>query len=420
MQKLKILVMSNVEWSNENAFGNTMSNILNMPEKYDIACLYRRNAQPNNNVCFKYYQISYTSMLKNIFKKENIGRYFETYETKKEKDNFAIKEGKLIRFIHKWKLTRIVYKAENVLFKSKRWENKRFKQFIKDFNPDILIGFTSSLLMGSLLAESVKSIASKCKYVTFITDDLYGANKSKRVRNNIKKQIFLADKIYAISPTLKDKYEKLYNRPIEILRKGCEITSQISRKNNNPKQIVYAGNLLYGRYKTLLTLIKEINDLPIEYKSKIFLKIYSPTNIDEKMRGNLTKQGVSCFYGARCYNEIKGILSQADLVLHVESYDKKQQEIVKHSFSTKITDCIQSGAIPFIIGPNGITSVEMAKEIPGAIVVNEISKLKDILLYIIDKDLYDLAIQTREYAVDNYEINATRKKLFDELNTMCE
>ncbi len=45
--------------------------------------------------------------------------------------------------------------------------------------------------------------------------------------------------------------------------------------------------------------------------------------------------------GPRSYDEIKHIMHEADVVLHVESFDEKSIETVKYSFSTKIIDCLQ-------------------------------------------------------------------------------
>jgi len=73
---MRVLVLSNIEWSDNNAFGNTMSNLLGGLSNVEIASLYRRNSKPNNSVCKKYYKISYTSIIKNFFKKEKIGEYF--------------------------------------------------------------------------------------------------------------------------------------------------------------------------------------------------------------------------------------------------------------------------------------------------------------------------------------------------------
>lgn len=66
--------------------------------------------------------------------------------------------------------------------------------------------------------------------------------------------------------------------------------------------------------------------------------------------------------GPRSYDEIKHIMHEADVVLHVESFDEKSIETVKYSFSTKIIDCLQSGSQILGVGPSGIASIEYLKK----------------------------------------------------------
>ena len=421
METLKILVLSNIEWSDENAFGNTMSNLLGSMPKVDIACLYRRNARPNNNVCKKYYQISYTSIIKNCFRTKKIGTYFEIDDSmSKSVNNIEEKEGKLIGLIHRWKLTRLVYRVEDFLFKRKTWENDNFKRFIYEFQPNIVMGFTSALLMDRLLIESILNLAPACKYVTFITDDLYGVNKAKKVKETIKKQILLAHKIYAITPGLKEKYEQIYGVKIDILRKGCDLEHEILPKNNQEITITYAGNLLYGRANTLERLASAIRKINAQSTGrKFFLKIFSPTIIEGEQKKALSIEGVSEFCGARPYEEVKRILEASDLILHVESFEPKQQEVVKYSFSTKITDALQSGGVLFAIGPKGLSSIEMTRDIPGTIVVNETDEIEQALRNILIMNLYKEAVKIREYAKEHYEIKEIRKRLEQDLKDLC-
>lgn len=421
MGTLKILVLSNIEWSDENAFGNTMSNLLGDMSNVEIACLYRRNARPNNNVCKKYYQISYTSILKNFFTPQNIGIYFEAESTiSNSVKNIEKKEGKLIGLIHRWKLTRLVYRVEDFLFKRKSWENDNFKKFVREFQPDIIIGFTSALLMDRLLVESILNLVPTCKYVTFITDDLYGVNKSKRVKETIKKQMLSAHKIYAITTGLQEKYEQIYGVKIDILRKGCDLEHEILPKNNQEITITYAGNLLYGRANTLASLARAIKGINTQStERKFFLKIFSPTMIKSEQKNALSIEGASEFYGARPYKEVKRILELSDLVLHVESFERKQQEVVKYSFSTKITDALQSGGVLFAIGPQGLASIEMTRAIPGTIVINETDEIEKALRDILTMNLYEEAVKIRAYAKKYYEIKGIRKRLEQDFRDLC-
>ena len=410
---MNILVLSSMEWSDDNAFGNTISNIFfNFPDT-KFASLYRRNSMPNNRVCNLYYKISYTDLVKNIFSPNNIGSCF-TIENINDDKRTVQKENRLINIVHKLKMGRVVHFVENILFISNIWNNDNFKEFICDFNPDIVFSFTSTLKATELIIKEVKKIKPNCKLVTFITDDIYEANRSKSIRKTIEYQIKNASKVYAITPSLKEKYEKIYNADIDVLRKGCYFEQAVIKKNNSVKTIVYAGNLYYERDKTLIRLAEDIYKHNLKSENKMRLHIYSPTYIDEATKNALNKDGASEFMGSRSYEEIVEVLNKADIVLHVESFDKKQQKIVKNSFSTKIIDALQSGSVLFSIGAKGLASIDITSEIPGTFVANSLDEIASQIEKIAVSDLYENAKTIRAYATEHFTIQQTQKKLIDD------
>lgn len=409
---MNILVLSNIEWSDNNAFGNTMSNLFSGISDMELASLYRRSSLPNNSVCKKYYKISVSSVLKKFFSPEKIGTYFET--DGKIRNNVTESddsEKKAISFIHKFKLNNILYFAEDMIFATKRWENDKFKSFINDFKPDIVFSFAKASKTHLLFINTVKKYCPECKCVSFIVDDICSSFKSKKHKKIIAGQLQQASKVYAITSSLKRKYEELFDVEIDILTKGCYFDLHVKEKHNPVKTIVYAGNLLYGRDKTLMELGKAIKEHNENSESKLFLKIYSPTIVDESVKDAMNVPGASEFMGAVPYNEIVEILNEADIALHVESFDEKQQTIVKHSFSTKITDCMQSGSVLFSIGPDGIASIEAAKNIDGAFCATNSKEIVSEIENIVDSDLYDNAKRIRAYALEHFAIDRIQEKI---------
>ena len=409
---MNILVLSNIEWSDNNAFGNTMSNLFSGISDMELASLYRRSSLPNNSVCKKYYKISVSSVLKKFFSPEKIGTYFET--DGKIRNNVTESddsEKKAISFIHKFKLNNILYFAEDLIFATKRWENDKFKSFINDFKPDIVFSFAKASKTHLLFINTVKKYCPECKCVSFIVDDICSSFKSKKHKKIIAGQLQQASKVYAITSSLKRKYEELFDVEIDILTKGCDFDLPVKEKHNPVKTIVYAGNLLYGRDKTLMELGKAIKEHNENSESKLFLKIYSPTIVDESVKDAMNVSGASEFMGAKPYNEIVEILNNADVVLHVESFDEEQKKVVMHSFSTKITDCMQSGSVLFSIGPEEVASIEATKNIEGAFCAVSIDEIGKVIKEIADSDLYENAKRTRVYAQDHFSIDKIRQKL---------
>lgn len=410
---MRVLTLSNIEWSDSNAFGNTMSNFFSGISDIELASLYRRSSSPNNNVCKKYYKISNASIVKNFFSPQKIGSYFETNDYKAVTVT-ADSEKKAIGFIHKYKLNRFLYFIEDMLFATKKWENNRFKEFINDFNPDIVFSFAKASKTHLLFVNTVKKHIPNCKHVTFIVDDIYAAYNSKKYKKIIQKQLKQASKIYAITPSLKRKYEEIFGVQIDVLTKGCDFSLPVIQKQNPVKTIVYAGNLLYGRDKTLIKLGQEIKLHNERSENKLMLKIYSPTIVDDSVKSAMNIMGASEFLGAKPYSEIVEILNSADVVLHVESFDEEQQKVVKHSFSTKITDCMQSGSVLFSIGPEGLASIEATQNIDGAFCAVDLEEISETIKQIANADLYESAKSIRAYAVEHFAIEKIQQKIIND------
>ena len=113
----------------------------------------------------------------------------------------------------------------------------------------------------------------------------------------------MVDKVYGVSQMLCEEYMNLYKIQITPLFKGCDMTP-CKKKVGNPIQVVYAGNLLYGRDETLKTLAAGISEINHGEK-KIQLSVYSGTLVSDEMRESLNIEGCSTLYAARPYEEIK-------------------------------------------------------------------------------------------------------------------
>ena len=407
---MKVLTLSNIEWSDSNAFGNTMSNFFSGVEDIELASLYRRSSKPHNSVCKKYYKIPVSSMLKKFFAPDKIGTYFEV-DASDDGIVAASSEQKAIGLIHELKLNRIIYAIEDMLFATKKWENDNFKSFLMKFSPDIVFSFAKASRTHLLFLNTIKKYCPNCKHVTFIVDDIYAAFNSKKYKKIIAEQLKMASKVYAITPSLARKYKELFDVEIDILTKGCDFSLPVQEKHNTVKTIVYAGNLLYGRDKTLVKLGEEIRRHNECSDNKLMLKIYSPTIVDDSVKTALNIQNASEFMGAKPYSEIVEIMNSADIVLHVESFDEEQRKVVMHSFSTKITDCMQSGSVLFSIGPEELASIEATKNIDGAFCAVSLDEISKVIKQIADADLYKKAKETRAYAEEHFAIEKIRQRL---------
>lgn len=105
----------------------------------------------------------------------------------------------------------------------------------------------------------------------WVADDVYGQTYGMNTltryiyRKRYREMFAMVDKVYGVSQMLCEEYMNLYKIQITPLFKGCDMTP-CKKKVGNPIQVVYTGNLLYGRDETLKTLAARISEINHEEK----------------------------------------------------------------------------------------------------------------------------------------------------------
>lgn len=424
---MNIFIYDAAAWDDKNSFGNTISNWFCGDEwKNDkFSNFYNRSYMPENKAVVNYYCLTPADVIKGFFKGKIKGKMFSSdelealrLETQKEVEA----ERAMLDYIHH-KNVRFMYWVDDILWVSKIWLNKYFKDFVHNEKPDVFFAFARKpASLWPIIAYFKERTA--CKIVLFVADDVksyYSGFASWWQRKLLKECIEAADKLYAVSEEMSVVYSNYYGKPISTLYKGCNLNSRPKKKLSHPIHIVYAGNLSYGRDITLATIAESVKAINSEGK-RVTFEIYSTATPTDDLQEKLNIQGSSYLMGGRPYDEIMELLHDSDIVLHVESFEKKSIDKVKYSLSTKIADYLQSGAFVLGIGPRGLASIEFLRKVDGAFVIdnaNEIeSELKRILLD--ERMILNRKMRTREYARTHQELVSTQRKLRNEIEALLE
>lgn len=381
---MNILVFSQASWDSTNAFGNTVSNFFDNWTDSNFAHFYTRIQKPDNPIVSCYYNLSVKDIIlkknrkgwNSSFEKKDINNRFKTMELELAKEKNQINRLHQIKFGKEF-----IYWATEKIWLSEKWIDNSFEKFIADFKPDIFFAFATSVYILKPLMDYLKK-NTQAKIVLFIADDVFhdyerkSLIRKKYLIRDFTQVILNADKLYGCSNELCIAYGKKFGVNIQPLYKGCIFREDYKIKKNSVIKIVYAGNLYYGRSKILGKIAENLDKINGD-GVVAQLEIYTSAVITETMKRILEKTGSSKIMGSKPYAEIKRILYEADIVLHVESFDKEQMEEVRYSFSTKIIDCIQSGSAVVAVGPSGIASIEYLRNIDGVCIID---KLDDLIL----------------------------------------
>lgn len=422
---MKILIISDVPWRNDNSVGNTYSNIFKNIENVEFSNLYCKSGVPNSKLIKGHFQLTEKKILRNLFvsKKQNNKIGIDSSENLKKNEQKIYDIARILRF-------QIFFILRELIWKIGRWKTKELDDYLNDLKPDIIFSFVGESIYYNEIVRYCKK-KTNAKLVLFFADDIYTYARKELmyflhkffVRSSIVKNIELSDLLYGATPQLCKEYGDIFQKEIVSLYKFCEKVNSKQFEVNNPLKVTYTGNLFYGRWKTLGLLAEAISDINMQ-NTKIQLHIYTTGLITKKMKSLLNIKGSSEILGALSFEEVKNVLKNSDIVLHAESFDKREIKKTRLSFSTKIADCMESGSCLLAIGPKEVASINLLKEYGIAIVLteNEKEKIKSMLLDILnDKTkIFSASEKMKNFALENHSIKSLELKLYKPLRMLVE
>lgn len=426
--KISVLIITKSPWADNNAAGNTLSNFFGGWKDAEIYNIYCREELPQNDICNGYYNITEKQIIKNILTPSKIGQVHSNPEIDaiRNSENYKAarqREKETVDYFRN-KKSSIYVIAREIIWMFGTWRNKKFNSFLDSKQFDIIFSFAvNPLYLQKLIIHSKKR--TNAGLVLYFSDDIFckkqhllDALYQAAVTKIINKSVNMSDRLYGASQKLCNEYETIFRKKIDPLYKGCSFEEfSVKETVANPIKIVYAGNLFYERWITLGTLADVIEKLNGD-TVKITLEIYTTTKTTPEMEEALNRGRSSALMGAKPYDEIKNILAGADIVLHVESFQKEAINTTRLSFSTKIIDCMQSGSCLMAIGPSEVASIEYLKNSNCAIVVTDLTKIAETVRYISEnpETIVSNAMKLRAYAMENHDINTVRNKIKDDFD----
>lgn len=389
---MNILVLSNTPWNNNNSFGNSFSNIFQGLSGLKFANIYCRVGDPDNDFEVCYFQITEKSLIKNLKNKDMpSGSCVIPYENKEQK----LDDKELRSFNRASKMRwQIMFWGRNAIWKFGRWKSKQLLKFVDDFQPDIIFQPVYIKPYINEIALFLKNYTG-APMIGYISDDNYTLRQFNLSplywldrlynRRKVKAVIEKCDILYVISEIQKKEYERIFTPPCKILTKCENFSGPIPEwpLPRNEINLIYAGNIGTGRWKSLALISEAIEKLRQE-NFLITFDIYSSTPRTRHMKAALNKKGTK-MHSPVSYEKIIDLEKKADIVVHVEGLSKKSRMEVHQSFSTKLVDFFRLGKCIFAIGTDDEASIYHLVKNDAAIVAKNkkevYCKLKKIILY---------------------------------------
>ena len=420
----KVLVVSTNAWR-ENTGSHTLISLFKVWDSKKLAQVYTRSALPDTTVCDRFFQISENLVLKSIFnRKIKTGKEINAaYIPNKEDVSAEKSEAKLYRRNN----SLILRMAREFVWKLGGWKTKELENFLRAYDPEVLfLPVYPTIYMGWIQKHILKK--TKRPAVCYLTDDNYtykvcGGNPVKYIhrfflRKIVRQIVADCDKMFVIAPKQKEEYDKIFGVESVVLTKGIDFSESryIEKPLHTPIRMVYTGKLMIGRWRSLAAIGKAVEKINRE-GVKITLDIYTADRITKKQQTALTANGLR-IAGAVSLKEVVEIQGKSDVLVFVESLDKRHKNAARLSFSTKLTDYLKSGKCIFAVGDRNIAPIEYLEREDAAIVAGSYDEIGVKLQEIFNAQGRIIAYGKKAFECGkrNHDVNRINSILMETIN----
>lgn len=428
-------MLSQYPWKRDNSFGNSYSSIFGKIESVEIAHIYLMEGLPDyESVVTSYYQVPENEVMNSClkpWKKEfGAGHVVHPDWNKKGSVEDTVNKGKTHKSLydrllefgkrHHWSS---LFFAREIAWKFGKVNYQGVMDFVENFKPDLFFLPFSNLYYTNRLAEYI----IKHYDVPMVMEMAMDHYSLKRISYNplfwidrigkrrmIRRLAKHSEKIYVISKRLKDELEGSLNTPCEILYKIPDENreSMPYQGAHNPIRYLYTGNIYANRWKSLRLLANELN----ETKAGV-LDIYTSNPINKEIYAALTIDNVSKIHKPVSQDKIIELQNEADVLVHVEAFDKANKLLVRCAISTKIMDYLSVGRSILAIGPSDIASIEYLSENNLAMIATSKEQLSAIVRDMNKRPsiLLDYSRKGSDYIRNQLNATDLRHKLYESL-----
>ncbi|MBQ9254227.1 MAG: hypothetical protein IJ180_05570 [Bacteroidales bacterium] len=416
----RILIIGRVAWTKDES---TLSGIFKGYPSDRLAYVCIETREPDLSHCKQHFQISETAMIRRFWnwKVKTGSKIVESSGAINKKNERQ--ERQMLSTVRSHRSIWLLFLRE-LLWCVGYWKSKELKQFVMDFAPDVVFCVGDPLPLMNRLQCFIATSAKK-PATMFFMDDIWTYKSCHGtlqhiyrhlLRRQVKPLVQICQAHFAISPKMMREYDKQFGIKCSLLTKGIETNQNVLRRGavHSPIAMVYTGNLLYGRLKTLTIMASAIRQMNEGVGStQAILHIYTQTQLSEQDVIELEQGGASILHKSVPYAQLQQVYNQSDVVLFVESLEERYRHIAWLSFSTKLTDYMGSGKCIFAIGDAETAPIEYLRETDIAIVCTSYDEIPQQLTEIIGHNdlIHEKAKMAFDYGQQYHSIEVMSQRL---------
>ena len=418
----KVLIVTRGAWDDRKGTSSTLSNLFSDYGADRLATIYIEAKLPNTKCCNLFYQIPEIAMLKKIFHwRIKVGKKINTKEALEQNQKDIQDEDSALNYVRGHRSIFYSWLRE-LLWSFNLWKTKELTSFIHDFNPDIVWLDGSTNVFLDRLYFYVLRQAGKPGLI-YLMDDNYTYKSMVGFRPlyhtfhriTMKKVISCCKSVLTISPKMKREFDDVFKINSTIVTKGIDFSNKEYLKPNihYPVRLLYMGQIIYGRDYTLNAVIRALDEIN-EKNTHIKLTVYTKNIIPSHLKKVINSSNSVVFEDAVPYDMVPEIIANNDVLLFMESLNKKYNRDARLSFSTKITDYLSSMKCIFAVGPTDCAPMEYFHDKDCAITAYDYNGIKQGLLELTnDETIQKYSLNAYNVGKTNHDEGIIRKRLYN-------
>lgn len=359
----RVLVVSANPLSDTSNNGKTFASFFQGYPKDKLAQLYFHRDTPASDVSDNYFRMSDEDVLEYLCgRSDGVGRVVSTgapvHRMISAGTNRRLSKSPTLRLLRSL-----------VLRASLRTDKGSVSTWLEDFAPEVIFfcGGNANYLYG--LARGISHRFSS-PLVLYITDDYVlpsftggpaGWIGRMWTRREFRRTTADASLVLTIGAQMSEVYLDRFSvesRPIMNLVPTNPDRQAVSTRDGSHEPVIlcYAGGLHSNRWQVLAKVgeaLEECNSFGLRAQ----LRIFSQTELTKSEMAKLSSITSIRYMGAISADEVRGALDEADVLVHVEAFDRSSRAVTRLSISTKIPEYLAAGRCLLAVGPSEVASI---------------------------------------------------------------
>lgn len=378
----RLMVFAHSGFSDSDANGITMKNLLSAFPAEEKAQFYLDVQQPDFSAAHRYFRVTDTQMVKAFLGKKS--RHIFNFDSSENSASAPKKSGGIAKKIPIWvkkqKYNFTLKWLREQLWGISPWGHRSLKKWMDEFAPEAVVYMVGeSIFMDKLVLKTCRRYQIPLVLYNgeaFRIIDLKtrrGLERAyyRRVEKLYEKLNATASMVLYNCEMLREDYEAKYPR---VERSAVVYNSAPcdhgAYEPHEDVKITYFGNLGVGRSDCLLNVAAVLNRID----PRLRMDIYGNALPEAARRFEETEN--IRYHGFVDAATLHGIVEDSDILLHVESFDPQIIPKLKYAFSTKIAQCLCAGRCFVSYAPTGTASSRYLRDADGALLISDEAELE--------------------------------------------